>query len=169
MTTFVSTRRARFGRAARVAVATGLLVAAALGLSASPSSADPPGTRPSVPLAQIQLILTPAGEAVPGTPAVDVGSGAATATETVTLTCTPDGGTHPTAREACGSLRRVNGDFFRLPDVPAFCPDIYDPHVALARGFWKSSPGGRAVLVSYSETFPNRCAAAVGTDNVFRF
>jgi Subtilisin inhibitor-like len=158
MNTSASTHAARSRRPGRLMVAAGLLAASLLGLFASPSTAGPPEIGPRRPLARMQLILTPVGEAASGAPVI-----------TVELSCTPDGGTHPTPAEACESLRQVNGDFFRLPDVSGFCPAIFDPHEARARGFWQSSPSSPAVFVSYRETFVNRCAAAAGTDNVFRF
>lgn len=82
----------------------------------------------------------------------------------VKLTCSPDGGTHPSPKEACDSLRAVNGYFERLPSIPGvYCPAVVDPVDVTATGTW----GNRRV--SYRETFGNSCEAFVGTDGVFSF
>jgi Subtilisin inhibitor-like len=158
-TTSASARASGLGRPARLVAVAGLLAATVLGLYASPSTAQAgPEPSPQRPLADLDLSITPAGAVAKGT------------VTTVKLTCTPDGGTHPTPKEACTSLRNVGGNFLRLPDVPNVrCPTIYDPVVASATGYWQSSPSGPIRFVRYSETFSNRCFAAVGTDFVFRF
>lgn len=119
-----------------------------------------PDPIPPEPLAQIELSLTPVRFAT---------DGGGTATGTVKLTCTPDGGTHPDPKAACSSLRAVGGDFERLPSTGQPCTREYNPHVARATGSWQVSPDGPTFLVEYEETFSNRCIAAVETDNVFNF
>ncbi|GHJ42069.1 SSI family serine proteinase inhibitor [Streptomyces sp. TS71-3] len=81
-----------------------------------------------------------------------------------TLECDPDGGTHPDPKAACAALAAVKGDFTRLPNVPGrTCPTVVDPVTAVATGTWQGAP------VSYREDFINRCAAEVGTSDVFKF
>jgi hypothetical protein len=93
---------------------------------------------------------------------------------TVTLTCGPDGGTHPNPKAACDALRAVGGDFERLvwdlvrPDVA--CIDLYDPVYARATGSWQSGPGdGPTFDVDYSKEFGNSCYASLYSNVVFDF
>ncbi|MEY9210940.1 protease inhibitorprecursor [Thermobifida halotolerans] len=132
--------------------------AAVLPLGAS-ASADPgisPG--PVEPKADLVLTIVPD----PGTVIIDENSHGERVTQ-VTLTCGPDGGTHPDPRGACDSLRAVDGHFARLPSVPGPCPAVWAPVTAVATGTW----GERTV--SYAERFGNACEADVGTDGVFSF
>jgi hypothetical protein len=148
-----------FARAATAAVFTSLL---AVGPAAMPSAADDGTEAPADgPTARLVLRLTPTGNALESD---------SQAVDRVTLTCGPDGGTHPTPEAACDSLRGVGGAFEQLPDVPGVaCPTVFDPHVARADGFWIERRGGPVRGVRYEQTFGNRCDAAVGTDNVFDF
>src|SRR5215471_7062679 len=43
----------------------------------------------------------------------------------VTLTCNPDGGTHPHPDQACDALRSVHGHIENLPGDPGVCPFIF--------------------------------------------
>lgn len=135
----------------RLTLASLAAVAALVGLVAMPSAAsgDDPGLSPARPLAELELSLT------------RTGSETSLSTDTVKLTCSPDGGTHPDPTGACDSLRAVRGVFEKLPSTGQPCMLIYDPHTARATGRW-----GRTT-VDYSATFSNRCFAAVGTDDVF--
>lgn len=82
----------------------------------------------------------------------------------VVLACHPDAGTHPDPRRACESLRNAGGDFDRLGEgATGICTKEYAPVTVEALGYW----GNRKV--DYTETFSNRCLAAVGTDEVFDF
>jgi len=83
--------------------------------------------------------------------------------DSVTLECDPDGGTHPNPAAACRSLTAVKGDFYALPSTGVPCPDVVDPVRVVAWGSWNGT------TFSYEEIFINRCAAAVETDDVFRF
>lgn len=86
------------------------------------------------------------------------------AAKVITLTCDPDGGTHPHAEKACELLRGVDGDFRRLNERPnAFCPAVHDPVTAYERGLWR----GREV--SYKQTYGNSCWLAAATGAVFTF
>ncbi|GHH86072.1 protease [Streptomyces sulfonofaciens] len=134
-------------------VATALAAAAALALTltaegTASAAAAPPAAAPAgsldLSLVASDISQRPVGDA--------------------TLECAPDGGTHPDPEAACAALTAVQGDFTRLPDVPGrACPAVVDPVTAVATGTWQG------VRVSYRETFVNRCAAEVGTSDVFRF
>lgn len=131
----------------------GVLVVSLFALSSTTAAAAAAPERPVRALLQLRIV--PVGDADGAVARTDGPS-------RVLLTCSPDGGTHPSPTEACESLRAVGGQFARLPTVPdMFCPMIYDPVRVEAFGRW----GGR--WVSYSEVFGNRCEAAVGTDMVF--
>jgi hypothetical protein len=85
-------------------------------------------------------------------------------TTAVTLTCNPDGGTHPDPVRACDSLRDAGGDFKRLrPDSTVACIFVYEPVQAYATGQWR----GR--VVTFAHTYGNRCSAAVESGHVFDF
>jgi hypothetical protein len=76
------------------------------------------------------------------------------------LLCDPPQG-HGKAAEACADLERVGGDIRRLERKDAFCPMIYAPVTAHARGEWNGRP------VQYHETFSNGCGLAARTGAVF--
>ncbi|MDF3149492.1 MULTISPECIES: SSI family serine proteinase inhibitor [unclassified Streptomyces] len=76
------------------------------------------------------------------------------------LLCDPPQG-HRKAAEACEQLDRVGGDIGRLQRKDAFCPMIYAPVTAHARGEWN----GRSV--EYRETFSNGCGMSARTGAVF--
>ncbi|PWI14669.1 serine protease [Streptomyces sp. Act143] len=76
------------------------------------------------------------------------------------LLCDPPQG-HTRAAEACAELEAVDGDIAALPPRDGYCPMIYAPVTAHARGQWN----GRAV--EYAETFSNGCAMAGRTGSVF--
>ncbi|WP_406453053.1 subtilase-type protease inhibitor [Streptomyces sp. NBC_01622] len=76
------------------------------------------------------------------------------------LLCDPPQG-HTHAAEACAELSAVGGDIDAIPARSEFCPMIYAPVTAHARGGWK----GRQV--DYTRTFSNRCVLAARTGDVF--
>jgi Subtilisin inhibitor-like len=81
----------------------------------------------------------------------------------VTLTCEPPGGTHPNPVAACRALQSVGYDFSLLPPARGqFCPEIFQPVTVEAK-----APTGLKDL--FVKTYPNRCFAAVDTDDVFAF
>lgn len=153
---------ARTGRRpARLATASVFAAATLVGCVASPATqgdhTDQPADRPA---ARLELSLSPGA---------DVPAGEVSA-NTVTLTCSPDGGTHPTPQAACNSLRQVGGDFASLPWIPDLnCTDQYDPYTGRATGYWSQHPGDPVHDVDYTKTFGNQCNASVGTDRVFAF
>ena len=76
------------------------------------------------------------------------------------LLCDPAQG-HAHAAEACAELGAAGGDIDAIPVKSMFCPMIYAPVTAHARGEWK----GRQV--DYSKTFSNACVMAARTGSVF--
>jgi len=76
------------------------------------------------------------------------------------LLCDPPQG-HGHAAEACAELAAVDGDIAALPPGHGYCPMIYAPVTAHARGQWNGRP------VEYAETFSNGCAMAGRTGSVF--
>ncbi|GAA0745013.1 hypothetical protein GCM10010199_73720 [Dactylosporangium roseum] len=77
------------------------------------------------------------------------------------LTCSPAGGTHKQARDACAELTEVGGDFAKLRVGDGACTMQYDPVTVTAVGRWK----GRQI--DYRQTFGNRCTLAMNTGHVF--
>jgi hypothetical protein len=76
------------------------------------------------------------------------------------LLCDPPQG-HAHAAEACAELGAAGGDIDAVPPTSVFCPMIYAPVTAHARGEWK----GRQV--DYTRTFSNGCVLAARTGHVF--
>ncbi|MDN3021676.1 SSI family serine proteinase inhibitor [Streptomyces sp. S.PB5] len=76
------------------------------------------------------------------------------------LLCDPPRG-HGKAAEACAELDSVNGDIAALPPKETYCPMIYAPVTARARGQWDGRP------VEYAETFSNGCVMTARTGSVF--
>ncbi|MFC4060284.1 SSI family serine proteinase inhibitor [Planomonospora corallina] len=124
-------------------LAAALLAAPAPLLGASPVLAGAPA--PDGPVGSYVLRVTP-----------EDGTGSTGAT----LTCGPDGGTHPNAKEACDQLRRVAGQVERIPENPGPCTLEYAPVRLTATGTWR----GRQQR--FAKTYPNRCAAIRGTGGV---
>jgi hypothetical protein len=64
---------------------------------------------------------------------------------TVTLTCGPDGGTHPHAKEACEEITKAGGDIAAVPSLPGMgCSGVWDPVLIGVTGKWQ----GKQVLFS---------------------
>ncbi|MFD3730603.1 SSI family serine proteinase inhibitor [Streptomyces sp. NPDC058632] len=76
------------------------------------------------------------------------------------LLCDPPQG-HPRAAEACAELAAADGRITGIPARETYCPMVYAPVTAHARGQWRGQP------VEYTETFPNRCAMEARTGSVF--
>ncbi|EGX55970.1 subtilisin inhibitor [Streptomyces zinciresistens K42] len=76
------------------------------------------------------------------------------------LRCDPPQG-HAKAAQACAQLTEAGGDIRRLPREDAYCPMVYAPVTAHARGEWNGRP------VEYRETFANGCGMAARTGSVF--
>jgi hypothetical protein len=78
------------------------------------------------------------------------------------LLCDPPQG-HTHARRACAELAAAGGDIDRIAQRDTYCPMVYAPVTAAARGEWD---GHR---VAYERTFPNRCVLDARTGAVFAF
>ncbi|MFG3183031.1 SSI family serine proteinase inhibitor [Streptomyces sp. JHA19] len=76
------------------------------------------------------------------------------------LTCDPPQG-HTKAAEACAQLDAVDGDIHRLEQHGTYCPMVYAPVTARARGEWNGHP------IDYRETFANSCGMTSRTGAVF--
>lgn len=76
------------------------------------------------------------------------------------LLCDPPQG-HAHAAEACAELGAAGGDIDAVPAKSVFCPMIYAPVTAHARGEWKGHQ------VDYTRTFSNVCVMAARTGEVF--
>jgi hypothetical protein len=76
------------------------------------------------------------------------------------LLCDPPQG-HGRAAEACAQLERADGDIGAISSRDTFCPMIYAPVTAHARGQWHGRP------VQYRETFSNTCVLRARTGAVF--
>lgn len=76
------------------------------------------------------------------------------------LRCDPPQG-HGRAAEACAQLEAAGGDISAIPPQDVFCPMIYAPVTAHARGQWNGRP------VEYKETFSNTCVMGARTGAVF--
>lgn len=111
-------------------ILTVLAMSAALALGATaPALADP------MPRANLKIVIAPQGAP----------------TQSVTLTCGPAGGTHPTPRAACRVLRQVHGDPSKLTSDGAVCTKEYQPHTVAVIGRWH----GRRI--AYLTMFNNAC------------
>lgn len=77
-----------------------------------------------------------------------------------TLTCGPDGGTHPDAIGACEQLAEADGHLERVPSTPAACPMIHEPVTVEATGHWQSE------VRSFVGSFGNSCQAVAATGGV---
>jgi hypothetical protein len=76
------------------------------------------------------------------------------------LLCDPPQG-HGRAAEACAQLQEAHGDLHAITTKGTYCPMIYAPVTAHARGRWN----GRSV--DYTETFSNACVMEARTGAVF--
>jgi hypothetical protein len=76
------------------------------------------------------------------------------------LLCDPPQG-HTLAADACAELEAADGDIGTLPPKDVYCPMVYAPVTAHARGEWRGRP------VQYTQTFSNGCELAARTGSVF--
>ncbi|MEV5797632.1 SSI family serine proteinase inhibitor [Streptomyces collinus] len=77
------------------------------------------------------------------------------------LLCDPPLG-HPHAAQACAQLAAAGGDIARIPYAHGvFCPMIYAPVTARARGRWHGRP------VAFRETYSSVCVLRARTGAVF--
>ena len=106
----------------------------------------------------------PGAEAVMLTVNSATSQGVPTASQTVSLTCSPvPDDASPSAVAACTSLTGVQGDIAALPAAQTYCPEIYLPVTASAVGVWDGQQ------ISYQQTFTNQCFLLRATGPVFNF
>ncbi|MGW0878184.1 SSI family serine proteinase inhibitor [Streptomyces sp. NPDC002671] len=129
----------------RATAAAGALLAAASLLAAGPARA---AARDDVPGNWLYFTVT-RGDAQSGD------------TRGALLLCDPPQSRHARAAKACGALAAAGGNIARIPAKDVFCPMIYAPVTAEARGQWN----GRQVV--YRETFSSRCVMNARTGSVF--
>lgn len=77
-----------------------------------------------------------------------------------TLTCPPDGGSHPNPAVACEQLGQADGRVEAIPDDPGPCTLEFNPVVVAASGTWNGEPR------SFKQEFSNRCVAGRATGGV---
>ena len=83
---------------------------------------------------------------------------------TVSLTCSPTGGTHPSAAEVCAALDYVRGELEMADADPnRMCTMIYAPVTVSAFGF----VGNR--MVDIERTYGNACVMAADTGSLYQF
>jgi hypothetical protein len=128
----------------RATAAAGALLAAAGLLAAGPAQAAARDIHPGN-----WLYLT-----------VTKGDARAGDTRGTLLLCDPPRG-HARAAEACGELDGVEGDIGRITARSGFCPMIWAPVTARARGQWNGRP------VTFQETYASRCVMHARTGSVF--
>ncbi|WP_405141399.1 SSI family serine proteinase inhibitor [Sphaerisporangium sp. NBC_01403] len=82
----------------------------------------------------------------------------------LTLQCSPPGGSHPKAAEACKALEAVGGDPAKLNVSPGtVCPQASEPVSLAAIGMWD---GGR---IKWEHTFGNACLLRSAMGPVYAF
>lgn len=128
----------------RATATAGALLSAAGLLAAGPAQAAP---RDSIPGHWLYLTVTK-GDAPAG------------GTRGTLLQCDPPQGP-ARAAEACAELAAADGDIGRIPPEHVFCPMIYAPVTAHARGRWNGRP------VSFRRTYANTCTMNARTGAVF--
>ncbi|MEU5694165.1 SSI family serine proteinase inhibitor [Actinosynnema sp. NPDC020468] len=81
----------------------------------------------------------------------------------VNLDCSPPGGSHPRAEEACAELALANGSFDQLGTEGVACTMELNPVTVRAIGHWRGET--RRFLKTYS----NSCVLEAATGTVFKF
>lgn len=76
------------------------------------------------------------------------------------LTCPPNGGTHPNPVTACEQLSRADGRIEAIPEDPGPCTREFNPVIVAASGTWNGEPR------HYKQEFSNRCVAVRATGGV---
>lgn len=77
-----------------------------------------------------------------------------------TLTCSPDGGSHPNQAVACEQLGQADGRVEAIPDDPGPCTLEFNPVIVAASGTWNGEPR------SFKQEFSNRCVGVRATGGV---
>lgn len=76
------------------------------------------------------------------------------------LTCPPDGSSHPNPVAACEQLSRADGHIEGIPEDPGPCTREFNPVIVTASGMWNGEPR------HYKQEFSNRCVAVRTTGGV---
>jgi hypothetical protein len=114
----------------------------------------------------IGLVTASAVLAVPAVPASAAAGTSLTLTSqarATKLTCSPTGGGHPRAGQACATLRSAGGDPAKLKGGDSLCMLLYKPVTARLKGTWR----GRTV--KWQQTFGNSCEMSRATGVLFDF
>jgi hypothetical protein len=134
-------------RRLRVAVAGAATVLLSMGVVAIDARADSGSA--ALPPPTTSLLLTIGQQQAAG--------------HSVTLTCAPEGGTHPTAKDACAALAAAGGDIGKVAPGQEMCPHLVRPVTATATGSYQGHP------LSWSKTFNNTCEMQRATHPIFEF
>lgn len=76
------------------------------------------------------------------------------------LSCPPDGGSHPNPAAACEQLSKVDGRIEGIPENSGPCTLEFNPVIVAASGTWNGEPR------YYKQEFSNRCVAVRTTGGV---
>jgi len=76
------------------------------------------------------------------------------------LTCPPDGCSHPNPAAACEQLNKADGRIEGIPEDPGPCTKEFNPVIVAAAGTWNGEPR------FYKQEFSNRCVAVRATGGV---
>lgn len=76
------------------------------------------------------------------------------------LTCPPNGGSHPHPVTACAQLSQADGRIEGIPEDPGPCTREFNPVIVAATGTWNGEPR------YYKHEFSNRCVAVRATGGV---
>lgn len=76
------------------------------------------------------------------------------------LTCDPEGGSHPNPEAACRQLNKADGHIEHIPEDPGPCTQEFDPVIVSASGVWDGEER------RYEKEFSNQCVAVRGTGGV---
>lgn len=76
------------------------------------------------------------------------------------LSCPPDGGSHPNPAAACEQLSKVDGRIEGIPEDSGPCTLEFNPVILAASGTWNGEPR------YYKQEFSNRCVAVRTTGGV---
>lgn len=119
------------------------IAAAAMAMAVIPAHADSPDHEFTLTISQGEVVVPD---------------------RTVTLTCDPDGGTHPDAVAACDIVRQVGvglPDMNLNPDVA--CTMQWDPITVSVDGHYHEA------LVQFTKTYGNACQLAAQTGAFYAF
>ncbi|MEU0571324.1 SSI family serine proteinase inhibitor [Nonomuraea sp. NPDC005983] len=76
------------------------------------------------------------------------------------LTCGPDGGSHPTPRDACANLRDLNGDLDAIREPGRPCVKLWSPRHVEIRGYFHDQS------VYFDHEYPNAHCMAMAASPI---